>query len=140
MGNSNIIEINCNLENLQKVRDFVRSQLTNYSFKPEEKNQIVLAIDEVCTNLIIHSNHNDDSKKITLSLNLIKTPKGLSIEFTEDGVPFNYENYSEPNLHHLKENEIRGGMGLILVRRIMDKIEYLRVENHNVCRLFKALA
>jgi len=128
------------LKNLQKVRDFVREKLKTSTFSNIEKNQIVLAVDEVCTNLIIHSNDSDNSKKITLSLNLVKTPKGLSIEFIENGKPFNYNTYSEPKINELKESQIKGKLGLMLVRRIMDKIEYLQVENQNICRLYKSLA
>lgn len=122
------------------VRDFVRAELLKAGTDENSKNQIVLAVDEICTNLIIHSNQNDSSKEIELSLNITESPKGVSIEFVENGIPFDYNSYQEPNLDHLKENKIRGRMGLILARRIMDKIEYLQVENNNVCRLFKAIA
>ena len=140
MDSKQTISFKCQLENLKKVRDFVRSELEKCEFSAIDKNQIVLAIDEVCTNLIVHSNLNDKNKEITLSLNLITTPKGLSIEFVENGIPFDYDHYEEPDIHNLKENRIKGKLGLVLVRRIMDKIEYLQVENHNVCRLYKSLA
>ena len=103
-----------------------------------EINKVVLAIDEVCSNLIIHSNQLDKDKKINLSLKLIQTPKGIVIEFIESGIPFDYENYQEPDLTQLLENKTSGKMGLMLVRRIMDKIEYLSKDNYNVCRLHKS--
>jgi serine/threonine-protein kinase RsbW len=33
----------------------------------------------------------------------------------------------------------KGGLGIILVKRIMDKIEFESIQNKNICRLYKIL-
>lgn len=133
------ISFNCDLKNLQFVRNFVRTELTQHALSAVVRNQIVLAIDEICSNLIIHSNKSDALKTIELKLSIVPSPKGITIELKENGTPFNYNNYIEPNLEELKTRRVSGQLGLMLVRRIMDKIEYFQVENHNVCRLYKSL-
>jgi serine/threonine-protein kinase RsbW len=138
--NGNQITFSCNLENLQKVRDFVRQQLQSHNLTDLTKNQIVLAIDEVCANLIIHSNNQDKSQDIELSLQFIKTPQGIEVELKENGLPFDYLQYSEPTIEELVEQKSNGNMGLMLVRRIMDEIQYIRRGNQNICRLYKSLA
>jgi serine/threonine-protein kinase RsbW len=140
LSNKGEFNFTCSLKNLQIVRDFVRKELDSQQVSDLIKNQIVLAVDEVCANLIIHSNQNDDSKEIKLSLQLLKTPKGISIEFKENGEPFDYLQYQEPSLNEIIESQSAGKMGLMLVRRIMDEIEYIRQGNYNVCRLYKSLA
>lgn len=117
----------------------MRDQLSQLSLNEIQKNQIVLAVDEVCSNLIIHSNKNDESKTIKLSLSITRTPKGIAIELKENGIPFDYLQYHEPSLEELIEKQASGKMGLMLVRRIMDEIQYIRQDNQNICRLYKYL-
>ena len=134
------ISFSCNLSNLSVVRDFIRQELSNFNLNKILENQIILAVDEVCANLIIHSNQNDDSKFINLDLSIKNSPKGIVIEFKENGIPFDYSKYQEPQISNLKETKTSGKMGMMLVRRIMDEIEYLHFEDYNICRLFKSIA
>lgn len=139
MLTSKSISFSCNLSNLSIVRDFVRKQLSDFELNKITENQIILAVDEVCANLIIHSNNNDATKFIDLDLTIKPSPKGIMIELKENGIPFDYTKYQEPEIINLKENKTAGKMGMILVRRIMDKIEYLHFDDYNICRLFKTL-
>ena len=136
----NQLIFSCNLNSLKIVREFVRTKLSAHVSDSIVLNQIVLAIDEISANLIIHSNHQNPDQNIVLSLNVLKTPKGISIELRENGVPFDYLQYNEPSIPELLENGANGKLGLILVRRIMDKIEYLHLGDQNICRLYKSLA
>ena len=140
MLGANEISFSCKLSNLQIVRECVRSHLENEEMTTIDKGHIVLAIDEVCANLIIHSNKSDETKKIFLELTFVRTPRGVAVEIIEKGIPFDYLKYQEPNILDLKNNKANGKMGMMLVRRIMDKIEYFQRDNHNICRLFKSLA
>lgn len=140
MLTSKSISFTCTLSNLSVVREFIRKELSNFKLNNIIESQIVLAVDEVCSNLIIHSNNNDESKSINLDLAIKNHPKGIVIEFKENGIPFDYSKYQEPQLSSLKETKTAGKMGMMLVRRIMDKIEYLHFDDHNICRLFKSIA
>ena len=140
MSVKNDFTFSCKLSNLQKVRNYMRDQLSELNLTEIQKNQIVLAVDEVCSNLIIHSNKNDESQSIKLNLSILKTPKGISIELKENGIPFDYLQYNETNIDDLIRKEASGKMGLMLVRRIMDEIQYVRQDNYNICRLYKSLA
>jgi serine/threonine-protein kinase RsbW len=140
MLRSKSIVFPCDLKNLQSVRNFVRRELNSHLLTDLVKNQIVLAVDEVCANLIIHSNNQDNNQIIELNLEINQTPKGITIELTETGKPFDYLKYSEPTISSLIENSTNGKMGLMLVRRIMDNIEYIHRDNKNICRLYKSLA
>lgn len=140
MLESRSIVFPCDLKNLQSVRNFVRKELSKHLLTDLVKNQIVLAVDEVCANLIIHSNDQDSNQIIELNLAISQTPKGITIELTEKGKPFDYLKYTEPTIPNLIESSANGRMGLMLVRRIMDNIEYIRLDNKNICRLYKSLA
>lgn len=130
------IKVSCEVSNLKSIRHFVESNL-NPLLSPTDVNLIVLAVDEVCANLIIHSNNCNEEAIIKLSLKIEKTPDGILFEIFDNGLPFDYQAYQEPSLENVIKKKLKGSIGLILVRRIMDKIEFTREKNQNICRLFK---
>lgn len=102
-----------------------------------ELNQIVLAIDEICANLIIHSNKCDERKK--LELRIAEENKAIKFELLDNGVPFDTTNYKEPDLEQYIRRGKKGGLGIMIVKKVMDNVEFSREHNTNVCRMYKIL-
>ena len=98
MSEENNIRVSCKLENLAVIRGYLRKVLANLQIDELVRDQIVLAVDEVCANLIVHSNKADVTQHIELSLTVSQTPKGVLIELRESGEIFDYHNYKEPLL------------------------------------------
>lgn len=128
--------INCALDNLKMVREFIRSALTETVDCPISTNEIILALDEMCANLIIHAHHENPLDQITLSIEFIKKEK-IIFEIIDRGEPFDITSFQEPDLQTLIQGKRKGGLGIRLVKKIMDEIEYFRVEGTNICRLTK---
>jgi serine/threonine-protein kinase RsbW len=101
-------------------------------------NEIVLALDEMCSNLMIHSHHCDPDH--LLELTIITQPKGsLVFEIVDDGTVFDINAFQEPTLDNLITVKRKGGLGIRLVKSIMNNIEYFTREGRNVCRLTKSV-
>lgn len=132
------LTIPCSKNNLLKIRKFVSEALNGAHLEEVECHKIVLAVDEVCANMMIHSNECNPSKKIDIFINLIPTEK---IEFTikDKGLHFDMEMYNEPTMQEIVSSKRKGGLGLMLVKRIMDGIEFSTDKNYNICRLTKKL-
>lgn len=132
---NNWITISCNKKNLKVVRDFVTDFLAQYALPAVLLNQITLAVDEITANVIIHSNNEDDSKFLKLTI----TPIGdcFLFEIADTGVSFNRSNYVEPNIPDFIRIGKKGGVGFALVNRIMDKVEFTSQGASNICRLYK---
>lgn len=126
---------NCTKDQLRKIRAFVNESLSNYELSEVEINEMVLAVDEICANLIIHSCACDPDYSIDLS---IKVDNGhILFEFVNRGESFDILGYKEPSIDDLIRRQRKGGLGLMLVNRIMDKIEYRKEEGNDVYRLYK---
>lgn len=133
------ITVTCNRNNLKEIRNFVNDTLSPVVMDDNDLNLIVLAVDEICSNLMIHSNENCQDEKISLYINIHKDPDGLLFEIIDNGDVFQYENYEEPEIADIIQQKKKGGIGLMLVRRIMDNIEFEKVNSGNICRLFKKM-
>lgn len=63
--------------------------------------------------------------------------KKLSIEITDKGDAFNLLEYEVPDLKKVIEEKRKGGIGILLVKKIMDEIEFESKNGENTCRLIK---
>jgi serine/threonine-protein kinase RsbW len=134
---NNSIRVNCTKKNLKLIRDFVTEYLQALALSDILMNQIVLAVDEICANLIIHANHEDPTKYILLSIQEQKSQ--LKFEIKDNGLAFQESNYKEPNIEeHIKVGK-KGGVGIALVNRIMDKVEFVSNGTQNTCLLYKTI-
>lgn len=131
-------KVRCNKEKLKEIREFVNKVLQNYSLPEIEINKLVLAVDEICANLMIHSHNCNPKESIELSIE-VKEKECITFEILDKGVGFNICNYKEPTIGEVVKKKRKGGMGLMLVKRIMDNIEFKKAANKNVCRLYKKI-
>ncbi len=129
----------CSKKKLRAIRAFVGGILKKHRVSEFETNMIVLAVDEVCANLMIHSNQCNTHHSLELSMNFDKNNKGVSFEICDKGMEFNLKNYKEPNINEVVHAKKKGGIGLILVKKIMDKIEFTSRAGKNVCQLYKKI-
>lgn len=130
--------IGCSLSNLKGIREFIRTSLKSLQIPELELSAIVLAIDEMCSNLMIHAHHCNPDHKIELTI--LEPRKGeLVFEIIDEGNVFDINAFHEPNVDNLIHEKRKGGLGIRLVKSIMDKVEYLEREGKNVCRLTKTI-
>lgn len=133
--NRESIIINCDKANLKKLRTFLNDQLVSFSIKEQDVSLIILAVDEICSNIIIHANHCDTSK--TMEMHVEYTNQIVKIILLDKGELFDYNTYNEPEIEALINEKRKGSLGLMLVRRIMDKVEFTKKEGVNECVMYK---
>lgn len=129
-------KVACKKEKLREIRCFVKEVLCKYGLSEVDISTLVLAIDEVCANFIIHSHSCNPSESIELEIKLGKD-KNLIFNIIDSTEIFNINEYQEPTLDDLIKNERKGGIGLILVKKIMDDIQIFSHKKKHVCRLVK---
>ncbi len=130
--------ITCIKENLLKIRHFVGDVLSGIDIPDIEAQKMVLAVDEICANLIIHSNDCNPDHRIDITIDYSLHEK-IVFQISDRGLTFDYSLYKEPTLDEIISSKRKGGVGLILVKRIMDKVEFSHEKNRNICRLTKKI-
>lgn len=130
--------IGCSLNNLKGIREFIRTSLRDENVPEIELSAIVLALDEMCSNLMIHAHHCNPDHMLELHIEIPNKGKFI-FEIVDDGSVFNINEFSEPELDNLVHQKRKGGLGIRLVKAIMDDVEYLKRDNKNVCRLTKLI-
>jgi anti-sigma regulatory factor (Ser/Thr protein kinase) len=94
-----------------------------------------LVLEEVVTNIIKYGFDDGAEHRIEISLGLENSE--LAISVTDEGKEFNPLAAPEPDLTAPIEERGIGGLGVLLVRRLMDTVEYRREGNKNILLMRK---
>ena len=129
-------KVGCSIENLKGVRDFIRTSLKNHGVSELEISEMVLALDEMCSNLMIHAHRCNPDDLFELHI-FIDENNPVVFEIVDDGTVFDINDFSEPSLDNIVHEKRKGGLGIRLVKSIMDKVEYQSNKGKTVCRLTK---
>ena len=104
-------------ENLIKIRDFVRGYIDKCEGLESYKDEIVLAIDEACQNVVRHA-YKDKDGELAIKLSFQNNEFIISIE--DDGTPVIPEKIKPRNIEDIKP----GGLGTFFINQIMDSVSF----------------
>jgi serine/threonine-protein kinase RsbW len=136
---NNKIKIARNPENLKLVRDFVSSTLQRMSVPDPDINMMVLAVDEVCANRILHTPSNTSEAFDNIELEIQHVNNDFTFLIRDTGDMYDINAHESPDIRKLIAEKRKGGIGLLLVKKIMDSIEISRSEPYTVLLLRKTL-
>jgi serine/threonine-protein kinase RsbW len=128
-------KINASTENLAEVREFVSKHANAHGFTKENISDIRLAVDEACTNIIKHAYKYDKSKVVSIELEF--EDDKIIVVLTDHGVGFNPDSYEKPSLTEQIRKKKRGGMGVHLMKNLMDKVIYQNIDGKNILYMSK---
>ncbi len=98
---------------------------------------MTLALDELITNAIAHGYEDEAEHQIIVRLSLMGG--SLQAEVEDDGKPFNPLMAPEPDLTSPIEERPVGGLGIHLVRSVMDQVDYRRESGKNRLTMTKRI-
>ena len=127
INNKNISEliVKSRTENLSLIRDFVSKKASAAGLSKEDIENIMLAVDEACTNIIKHAykSYHDGEIVINLEFNAQK----ILISIIDYGNTFNPDSVPDPDLQKYYKNGRVGGLGMYLMKTLMDDVKYISV-------------
>ena len=96
---------------------------------------IRLVLEEIVSNIIKYGYKDSDEHQIDIQINLESST--LTLEIKDDGNPFNPLEVRNDEVEKPWDERETGGMGIYIVKNLMDKTEYHRVEDNNILLLKK---
>jgi len=125
------------LENLEKIIDFVLSCARDWGLGEEKISDIHLAVDEACTNIIEYAYPPGRQGDIEVVCRL--GGKEFTILLRDWGRPFNPLRAPAPDLElDLNERPV-GGLGIFLMKKFSDRIDYRREKGANRLEIVKSV-
>ncbi|MBN1560148.1 SpoIIE family protein phosphatase [candidate division KSB1 bacterium] len=116
------------VEHLGELRDFVTHVGRKFGFSERIINAFKLSIDEAATNIIKHA-YRDWEGDITLRA--LAKRDSLTMVLIDQGKYFDPRQVNSPDLQRYVEIGKKGGLGIFIMRRLLDGIEYRKSEEGN---------
>jgi serine/threonine-protein kinase RsbW len=116
------LKVSSKTENLEIIRDFIRAITGNIGFNEDSREQIALAVDEACTNVIKHAHGYDARRMVEIRVELDK--EKIAITIADKGKGFDPENLPRPDVSRYIHEARMGGLGIHLMRSLMDQVSY----------------
>lgn len=129
------LRIAASTDELEHIRSFVSNHARSFGFTDSAIRDITLAVDEACTNIIKHAYKWDPEQEITIQLKMHQNEMIFSV--TDRGKAFDPKSYDLPTMQEQLDKKKRSGYGILLIRKLMDKVEYLKNNSHNEIRMSK---
>lgn len=129
------LSVKASTKHLSEVRNFVATHAKSFGFEDQEISDIRLAVDEAFTNIIEHAYRNDEKQSVKITLG--QNGQTFWISLFDSGESFSLTDYKKPDVEKKIKQKKRGGVGVYLIKKLMDDVEYLHEGPQNEIRMIK---
>ena len=119
------------LDSLEEIRAFILER-AEALLPPPKVMHLDLAVEEIVVNICSYA-YEIPPGEVTVRLK--ESDQALEADFLDNGVPFDPLAVEEPDVTRPLEERQKGGLGILLVRRVMDEVHYRREAGRNVLRV-----
>ena len=130
------LTIPATVENIEKVTEFVNSQLEEINCPIKAKMQIDIAIDELFGN-IAHYAYKPETGPATVRVEVSETPISVIVTCIDHGIPYDPLKKDDPDVTLSAEERAIGGLGIFMVKKTMDEITYEYKDGQNILSIRK---
>jgi len=129
----------CSLESLEVMRDFMETFAVNCSMDASAMSELILAVNEAVTNIIEHGGINSATN--SYSIEMESSPNEIIVTIRDTGRQYDPNSLRTASSgDDIKKRRPRSGMGVYLIRQLVDGIMYHRNGNENILKFTKNLS
>ncbi|OGU70936.1 MAG: serine/threonine protein kinase [Ignavibacteria bacterium RBG_16_34_14] len=119
------LQVKSRTENLSKIREFIQNFSSSAGIMQDTIDNMMLAVDEACTNIIKHAYKSYPDGEIIIKIKY--EDKKLIITIIDYGKAFHPESVPEPNIQEFYRQHRVGGLGMYLMKTLMDDVKYVSI-------------
>ncbi len=125
------LKISPTLESIQQVSAFVESELISAGIPMKVMIQMNIAVDEIFSNIVRYSNASEATVFVDIK------EDSIILRFTDNGFPYDPTRNPNPDINLSAEERNIGGLGIFMVKKSVDTMEYEYNNNLNTLTLTK---
>ncbi|MBR5600886.1 MAG: ATP-binding protein [Bacteroidaceae bacterium] len=125
------------ISEIARLNEFVEEIGNEFSLSPEVVFNLTLVLEEAVVNIINYAYPKEDHESIYLSAKLHND--SIMLVLTDTGKEFDPTMAPEADITLSADERPIGGLGIFLIRQIMNEVKYERIEGKNVLTLEKKL-
>jgi serine/threonine-protein kinase RsbW len=131
------ISIKNNIDELQKVASFVDEISNELQVSPEMQMNLGLVLDEMVSNVIFYAY--PPESEATIELTAESDGQSLTFIISDQGKEFDPTQVPDADVDTDPAERPLGGMGIFIVKNIMNQVSYQRLEGRNLLKMSKLI-
>ena len=124
------LTVNAQTSELSQVLAFADTILEEAGCSAKTKMQIDIAIEEIFVNIATYAYPSEGGQAV-IEIETDKNGKIVKITFEDQGVPYNPLENEDPDITLPAEERPIGGLGIFMVKNIMDEVSYEYADGKN---------
>ena len=132
------IIVPASVKHVDEITDFVNTELEELSCPMKAQMQIDVAIDEIFGNIARYA-YDSESGEAIIRVDSEDDALSVSITFIDSGKPFDPLKRDDPDVTLPAEERDIGGLGIFVVKKTMDNIEYKYENGQNILKIKKRI-
>ena len=120
------------------VVEFVEEELSNHDCSDRALYQVEVAIEEILVNIVSYAGLSD-ADGVEVRCEVIDDPLRVVVQFLDGGVPFDPLAKADPDTSPEALQEREGGLGIFMVKQMMDDVSYSYEDGKNTLTILKQL-
>ena len=132
----NKIKITSELSEVDRIRDFLHDFLKDVNLAEEAYYWIELSMVEMAINIVRYA-YPEGSGDIFLKV--WRENDWIHFEIRDQGIAFDPSKAKKPDIKRMMSDEQKGGLGIYLTRKLMDRFDYRREGCQNILIMSKKL-
>ncbi|MBQ1509903.1 MAG: ATP-binding protein [Selenomonadaceae bacterium] len=126
------------VENLSVVNAFIDELLASVEYSLKKRFQLDLVVEEIFVNIANYA-YGEGTGQAVLRFSLQQDPPKMKIVFMDEGVAYDPLAKDEPDVTLPIEERNIGGLGIFLVKKNVEDIQYERKDGKNILTIYKDL-
>lgn len=127
------------LDELVRLQPFVSEVVAKCNVSEDMEGTINLALEEALVNVMLYAYPKGQEAQIRLDAIHSDSPNTLAFVITDSGVAFDPTSRPSADITLPVEERPIGGLGIFLVKNIMDEVTYRRIDGHNELTMLKRI-
>lgn len=132
------ITLEAKVENIERVTQFVDELLEANDCSMKAQMQIDIAIDELFSNIAYYA-YKPNTGMATVRVEFTDKPKTVSVSFTDEGIQYNPLERDDPDVTLSVDERQIGGLGIYMVKKSMDGMDYRYEDGKNILTIKKII-
>lgn len=138
--NTEHLTISNEIQELSQLPDFLENFCSHIPVSPMLVLSLNLALEEAMVNCVNYAYPAGATGQIALSISWDEAQHELRCILSDAGIPFDPTTAATPDTTLSPEDRPIGGLGILLVRQLMDSVSYQRSGQHNILTMCKKIA
>lgn len=120
----------------ERVHGFLEENLNRLNCSEKASVQVLIAAEEIYANIARYAYQKEEGT-VCVEVEKLKDTGQMKITFTDSGIPYNPLKQEKPDITLSAEERQIGGLGIYIVKKMMDDVSYRYEDGKNILTISK---